>query len=135
MRRIQPLFLLLLLVSFGCSKDKAIGNPDVLGEWELIEEKEWTGTMEPEVFQPVESDKTITFLSDGTFQSNGDMCFMSRESNTLSSGMFYPTLNSIEPAECQFAAPSSGIKYEIDGKHLIIKYPCIEICEQKYERK
>ena len=128
--------ILFSFVLFSCENDKIQITSDVVGEWLLIEEKIVEGLIDnqPTVYEPVQSDKTITFSSNGTFQSNGEMCQMLNQDGNSSTGYFYESLQSIEPDGCQSAAPASGIRYEVKGSELIIEYPCVCGCSQKYKR-
>ena len=125
----------LLMFMLGCEKDQTEAT-DIMGEWKLVEEKIGSAIIigEPTVFEPVQSNKTITFYSNGTFSSNGDMCFMTNQASSQNTGLYYESLLSIEPNGCQSAAASSGIKYQLDADTLIISYQCFEACQQKYYR-
>lgn len=130
------LFSIILALS-GCKKDKIVATSGIVGEWKLAEEL-ISGAIilgePPAAFEPVQSDKKISFTITGKYSSNGEMCTMSSESTTPSEGMFYESLLSIEPEGCQFSSPTSGILYQLDGDTLIIIYPCYENCVQKYYR-
>lgn len=136
MKHAFTLAILLISVLMGCQKNKTIGSAEIVGEWKLIEEKIESGLIvnTPTVFEPVESDKTITFFESGLYASNGEMCLMSNQASSASTGLFNPSLNSIEPEGCESASATSGIIYELQGDILIISYPCIEACQQKYKR-
>lgn len=120
------LFSFLLSIS-SCKKQK---DPQLISEWRLIEvladPGDGSGT-----FQPVISDKTIEFFSDGTVTSNGNLCTMSSPSGTGSSGSYDETEMTVTPDNCGVAA--FVILYELSGENLILSYPCIEACREKYE--
>ncbi len=128
--------MLLSMSILGCEKDNTEAKVGIIGEWKLIEEKIGSGLIDGQsvLFEPVQSSKIIIFSSDGTYQSNGEMCQMSNQVNNQTTGFFYEPLNSIEPQGCQSTAPTSGIHYELNGDILLIEYPCYEECQQKYSR-
>lgn len=101
-----------------------------LSKWHLIEQLadpgDGSGT-----FQPVNSEKTISFFEDGSISSNGQLCTMSTESNVSSSGTYSESELAITPDNCGVAP--FIIYYEMDGPNLILSYPCIEPCKEKYE--
>lgn len=138
MKAVYTITLLTLFSLFsGCEKDKITSTTGIVGEWKLAEEL-ISGAIifgePPADFEPVQSDKTISFTATGMFFSNGEMCTMSNQASNPSDGMFYEALLTIEPEGCQFASPTSGITYQLDGDTLIIIYPCYESCVQKYYR-
>ncbi len=122
------LFSTLVVVFASCKKESE--DPELVHSWKLIEiladPGDGSGT-----FQPVSSDKTISFFEDGTVTSNGILCQMSSESGTGSAGTYSETELSITPDNCGVAA--FEMNYEFDGVNLIINYPCFEPCREKYE--
>lgn len=75
----NSLILFMLLMIFSCTTKEAkpdIKNQDLIGKWKVIEQLadpgDGSGT-----FNPIESDRTIQFFSDGTITINGDLCYMS----------------------------------------------------------
>lgn len=123
-------FLAFNVMSFTAyKKDK---EPQLVNSWRLIEvladPGDGSGT-----FQPVASDKTIEFFSDGTISSNGILCQMSAESGTGSTGMYDEVEMTITPDNCGIFP--FVILYEFSGEHLILSYPCFEPCREKYEQQ
>lgn len=115
------------LLSCSKSDEKIITNTNIVGSWKLIEVLEDPGDLSG-TFVSVSSNKTITFSNTGKITSNGSMCDMSIESNTKSYGTFLETNSTIHPSNCQ----NSEIMYELNGNTLILMYPCIEPCKEKY---
>ena len=83
------------------------------------------------VFMPVTSSKTVEFLNNGTFSSNGDMCFMSSDVGTPSSGDYSALNGTIAPINC--VTTVLPISFEIINGELIVSYPCFEACKAKFE--
>ncbi|MGB0177658.1 MAG: lipocalin family protein [Owenweeksia sp.] len=79
-------------------------------------------------FQPVTSSKTITFTTNGTVSSNGDLCNMSVDSNTPTSGTYSLADSSITVTNCM------KLYFEVSGNELIINYPCIEPCRARFTK-
>lgn len=122
------LLLFLVLAFSACTKDKE--NSGLVNTWKLIEvladPGDGSGT-----FQPVSSDKTLSFYEDGSVTCNGQLCSMGIAVDNGSSGTYSESEMSITPANCGFAA--YVIYYEFEGSNLILNHPCIEACREKYE--
>jgi hypothetical protein len=120
-------FSALVLVFASCKKVSE--DPTLINTWKLMEvladPGDGSGT-----FQPVTSDKTISFFADGTVTSNGNLCQMSTETGTGSAGTYSEAEMSITPDNCGFAP--FVMTYELDGANLILSYPCFEPCREKY---
>ena len=120
--------IIFFITMVACDKADPIIEEDIVGTWQLKEQLldpgDGSGT-----FLPVESDKTITFLPDGTFTSNGRTCFMGTSIDEGSSGSYDPLNSIITPDGCTLII---DISYEIQGANLILYYQCIEACAQKY---
>lgn len=118
----------LLAMTWGCSK----GTTDIIGKWKLVEV-----LMDPGDgsggFNPVSSDKTVTFLSDGTVRSNGAICWMSIAADSPSSAEYSLVDSTITSRDCPPDLPFP-IRFEITGDELIISYPCIEPCRAKFRK-
>ena len=83
----------LIFILLSCSSDNTkpeTHHEGLLGKWKLIEQLadpgDGSGT-----FNPVESDRTIEFFSDGTITVNGSLCYMSTGVETNSSGTYEVT--------------------------------------------
>lgn len=127
-------FFLSVFLFAACEKDDAAPASDLSGTWQLVEvladPGDGSGT-----FEPVDSDRTITFGADGAYTATGDLCTFGATADSETSGIFWPENQNVEPAECVFASPQSGITYTIDGDELILAYPCIEACRHKYRKQ
>ena len=131
----KPLLLLLLLTLLGaCNSDDdntttevSSSNP-IIGKWKLTEQLmdpgDGSGT-----FIAVTSNKTIEFYIDGTVISNGNLCTPNTNTIIGTSGTF----NENQFITSSACATSLGIEYELlTDRSLIITYPCIETCQEKY---
>lgn len=132
--KIKLLFLIssLFLIASSCTKETSKPQTGIVGEWKLVEELvdpgDGSGT-----FQPVSSNKVIVFLGNGTFQANDDMCFMSSQVTSTHTGTYDTTTETFSPNNCTTMAPMS-YQYSVNGNTLILTYPCICGCQQKYTR-
>lgn len=121
---------IIILAIFSCKKEDGNKNDkSLIGTFKLTEiladPGDGSGT-----FQPVNSNKTITFHENGTVNSNGELCDMSIDSNTPSSGTYTLTDSTITASNCS----SFDLKFSFNGYELIINYPCIEPCRAKYKK-
>lgn len=127
-------FLFLLVISgllFSCDKkEERLISSDIIGTWKLIEVLADPGDGSGE-FYGVNSNKLITFHADNTLSSNGTICNMSIEANGSSKGTYSLIDSTISSANCS----AMEITFEIQGRYLIISYPCIEPCQAKFLRK
>lgn len=123
-------FYLFLVATFSLSSCNTEEDPELINEWHLIEmladPGDGSGT-----FQPVTSDKTILFFEDGTVTSNGSICFMGTETASGSTGTYSEANMTIDVDDC--IGGHVPLNYEMDGAFLILNYPCIEACREKYE--
>ena len=124
------IFLPLSLVLSSCNSPEEDG---LMTKWHLIEQLmdpgDGSGT-----FQPVSSDKTVSFFEDGTITSeNGSICIGEVWSGgTSSSGTFSEATMTIDVANC--TGGHVPLSYEMDNGFLILNYACIEPCREKYEQ-
>lgn len=125
------LFIFTIAILFiACEDDQTKNDNQLFGQWKLIEQLMDPGNGSG-TYQSVESDKIITFYSDNTFTSNGDMCFVSSESDQDQTGIF--TDSTIVPnANCGIVP--YPIRYTITGDYLELFYTCIEPCQQKWQK-
>lgn len=127
--------LLISILLFGVSCDNHDGEITLIGKWKLIERLADPGNGSG-TFQPVVSNKTLNLFSDNTFQCNEDMCFMSANATQPSSGTYSLNDNTITPNNCNSTGmpPSFTIHFTLyeDAGQLIVSYPCIEACAEKY---
>jgi hypothetical protein len=118
--------IILTLISCNKNEDEVVTNP-ILGTWELKEILADPGDGSGK-FNPVNSNKKLTFNKDGSLTSNGSICNMSVESNVSSNGTYNETNATIYSSNCE----NFTIKYEVTGNTLILNYQCIESCKAKY---
>ena len=127
------LILLTAVIFSACSKDDPIIEGDLTGTWILIEQLADPGNGSG-TFQPVDSDKTITFLENNQFFSNGNLCQTFQDVKGGSSGSYDPVSKTLLVSDCVLIDSSRSLMYEIQGNNLIIHYLCIEPCAEKYQR-
>lgn len=132
----------LVLTLLNCSSDDIkthTENENLIGKWKLIEQ-----LADPDdgsrTFDPVESNRTIEFFSNGVVVVNGSLCYMSVEVDKKNSGIFEvmsddaaDTTNDgfLTPSNCEFSEVKIYFDLPLSG-HLILWYPCIEPCGQKF---
>lgn len=125
-----PVFCLFLT---ACEKENISESTDIVGSWRLVESLadpgDGSGT-----FEPVDSDRQITFAIDGSYTSTGNLCNFSLQVEEPSQGLYFPGENRLEPEEC-FTIGGTPITYEQNGEELIISYLCIEPCQHKYRKE
>lgn len=122
---------IILLISCDSSDDAGnILTNDIVGTWQLTaslsDPGDGSGT-----FRSVSSNKTITFNSDGTFTSNGNVCDISITTSTATNGT-YNTMDNTINANC--GTINLPISYSIDNLTMDISYICIEACESRYRK-
>ena len=134
----KKLLLLSCIVGilFSCNKDDNLNNnsnSELIGDWKLIEIYVDTGSGGD--FEPVDSEKTITFHNDGTITSNGDLCGMAIEADNPTAGTFSSADSTFNSPDCDTPIPDHDFRFEQDGNILIIDYspyPCLCSCRAKY---
>jgi hypothetical protein len=138
MKNILSIILTLIFVSCASNDDKPFaGNLDLLGKWKLIEQLSDPGDGSG-VFNPISSDRTLEFFSNGTVKANGILCYMSYEVGPQSSGSFIAIDDNeyfdgeITPYDCEYS--DTKLYYAFEGQNLIITYLCIEGCGQKFKK-
>ncbi len=120
--------LLCLLASCGSTPPEPVV---LLGTWKLneqyIDPGNGSGT-----FKYVLTDKTLTFLPDGHFTSNGTMCTINSTSDNAShTGTYVLAADSIMTPDC--TTPDNKIRFTMKGRTLTLSYLyCIEPCQQKF---
>lgn len=134
----------LILLLLGCSSNNTepdSENNKLLGKWKLIEQLSDPGDGSG-TFIPVESDKTITFFSNGSFTASGSLCLMTTSVGENTQGVFEKTSNDLVdanydgvliPDNCEFSDFNIYFNQALSG-HLIIWFPCIEACAEKFEK-
>ncbi|NRD21498.1 hypothetical protein HNV08_15695 [Winogradskyella eckloniae] len=119
-------YILLVIITLVSCSDDDTEDADLIGNWKLIEVLSDPGDGNG-TFQDIDSEKTITFFEDGTFSSTESIC-NSATTDDLYIGVY--TDSNLTPDNCS----DSGWAYNfvIDGNTLILSYPCIEPCKEKY---
>lgn len=127
--KLKKIIIVVLFLSYiSCSKNEIeVPKNNLIGTWKLAEVLADPGDGSG-IFNPVNSNKNLIFQTDGTLTSNGEICNMSIQSNTNSTGTFSVTNSTINAINC----PNSNIKYVMNGNTLILTYFCIEPCKSKY---
>ncbi|MGI9533051.1 hypothetical protein [Lutimonas sp.] len=128
--RYHSLLYTCLLVLLSCTSEEIPKDATIIGTWQLIEmysdPGDGSGT-----FRPVNSNKTIRFKTNNTFESNGIMCHLSLASDAASKGTFSETALTIAPDACELDV---NLTYKIESEYLIIYYFCIEGCGEKFKK-
>lgn len=101
----------------------------VIGSWQLVAYLADPGDGSGQ-FVAVDSDKRLEFHEDGTVTSNGPLCMMGADAQTPSSGTYSDTDSTITVSDCNGGA--SVILFTMQGGNLILMYPCIEACREKF---
>jgi hypothetical protein len=133
MKKLLSLFLVVAAFTSCNNDDDALTPQEVLliGNWKLIEfladPGDGNGT-----FQTITSDKTVTFNSNEEITSNYSLCNMSITNPQASNGTYSTTTGIIDVLNCTNNSPLT-INFELLSEgSLIINYPCIEACQEKY---
>ncbi|WP_300355486.1 lipocalin family protein [Fluviicola sp.] len=124
-------FLLLALLGIGllpaCKKEKE-NTPNsgmLMGTYKLTGLYYYSPGDDGE-FQTVTSEKTVTFHSDGTITSNGNLCIPETDALSPSSGTYSHSNKTITVTNCD------GIEYKLIGYTLIIGHGCWEQCKSRF---
>ncbi|WP_046755567.1 hypothetical protein [Kordia jejudonensis] len=135
----KKIFVLLvtaiLLISCKSNDDSFPEENFISGNWKLIEYLVDPGDGSG-AYVSIDSDKTLFFdVVNGEVSSNYSLCNMDVITQPqTSSGTFSVTSGTIDVPDCPNASPLS-INFEItDEDNLIIHYPCIEGCSEKYAK-
>ncbi len=136
-------FICLASLILSCSNDKeesfaSVDSFILEGSWILTEQYADPGDGSGE-FQKVQSNKTIQFFSNGSYDANGSLCILDLRDSPKTKGTYtitkpelteYSTENFLTPDDCN--EEKVFILFEDD--FLILSYPCIEGCAQRYIR-
>ena len=123
------LYLIIFCLSSCTSANEENSTINEIGSWKLIAVLADPGDGSG-VFQPVLSDKTITFETNRTISCTGNLCDLSIGSSLNTSGTYSSNNATIQTTNCN----QLQLTYEIEGNTLIINYPFIETCKAKYSR-
>lgn len=128
-RSICFVFFIVLLSS--CKKDDGAPNNALEGNWRLIEMYADPGDGSGD-FRPVSSEKIITFKTDSTYSSNGNVCEFSSLANEDTQGSYLAMdIGYKIICESEF---STELRLEVREGYLIVSFFCIEPCQQKFQR-
>ncbi|TXD82065.1 lipocalin family protein [Subsaximicrobium wynnwilliamsii] len=128
MKRLLVGVMSLLLINSCANDDDASQNDlTLVGQWQLVAFYGDPGDGSGD-FQPLTSSKTITFEADGSLSSNANLCLVFSDVGEPSAGTYSETDASISIADCS----DFNLVFEISATNLIIDYPCIEACREKY---
>lgn len=134
---------LLTLLILSCSDNDDVFSadiPELTGTWLLVEQYSDPGDGSGG-FMEVDSEKVIHFLEDGIFKSNGKLCNLDKTigPNTLGKYVVNDTLTSFSPENYLLPEGCNFVDYKVhirfDERSLILAYPCIEGCAQKFKKK
>jgi hypothetical protein len=123
--------LALLGLVINCSDDPEVEDITLVGRWQLIEVLNDPGDLSG-TFEPVDSDKYIEFLLDGEVRSNGNLCSSGGNMDNPSSGNYILPDSILSIDDCP--RPYGPTLFRIENGNLILSYPCIEPCEEKYSK-
>ncbi len=123
------LYLIIFCLSSCTSANEENSTMIEIGSWKLIAILADPGDGSG-IFQPVLSDKTITFETNRTISCTGNLCDLSIGSSLNTSGTYSSNNATIQTTNCN----QLQLTYEIKGNTLIINYPFIETCKAKYSR-
>ena len=130
---VRGFWLLLCAFALMCcrSDDNSSNNAGITGKWRLVEVLLDPGDGSG-MFSPVESEKEINILEDGTYSSNGEICDLSIIAESASQGTIMEDtqgyfLTCEEPL-------TANVRLGIEDGDLILTFFCIEPCQQKYQR-
>lgn len=125
----NPIFILILCLSMFSCQEK--NNGPLIGTWQLTEQLIDIGDGKG-TFVQSEGGKTIEFRKDGTVVSNGSLCGMGGEAGQNSTGKYSVETGEIISGNCGPGA--LPVKFQLKGEELILNYPCIEACGEKYRK-
>ena len=124
------LALLTILFIGACDSDTV--STDIIGEWELIEVLADPGDGSGR-FTSVNGDKRIRFFEDGAYTSTGSICDFTVEAQGSSNGTY--TLSDAGYFIICGESPDYTIGLRIENGFLILTFPCIEPCLQKFRKR
>ncbi|MCL6294566.1 hypothetical protein [Jejuia spongiicola] len=139
----NSILFLFALILISCTSDDnkvLIENEALLGKWKVIEvlvdPGDGSGT-----FQPATYNRTVEFFSNAIVTASGTLCFLGSESNPSTGTFKLISTNEtdinhdgeIKPNDCGFS--EARVYFDITSNNeLILWYPCIEGCGEKFEK-
>ena len=127
------IFMLTIGIFLNSCSEKEIDPSELVGLWQLSEvladPGDGSGT-----FQPVDGkERIIQFFIDGSFKTPGTFCQTDIRLFEESTGVYDTTRNVLIIDDCIFNEVQIEYSYELnDLGELIIYFPCIEPCANKY---
>lgn len=123
------LFVSYVLLISCQSENSTLQKFELIGDWKLVEVLSDPGNGTGS-FVSVDSEKTMTFLSDGTLTSNGSLCSLDYTTLIPTSGVYSLIDSTYTTNDCG----NSGIQYTFEQHEntLIVSYPCIEACQSMF---
>lgn len=103
----------------------------LIGKWQLVEQLIDIGDGSGS-FVPTETGKTVEFREDGTVVSSGSLCGMGGQPGQQGAGAYSVETGEITPDNCPTG--QLPVKFELQDGELILYYPCIEACGEKYRK-
>ena len=129
MKKSMILFISYVLL-ISCQDDEStLQKFELIGDWKLIEVLSDPGD-DSGAFVFVDSDKTMTFHSDGTLTSNGSLCGLEYTSLVPTSGVYSLIDSTYTTDNCGWS--DVHYTFETYENTLIVSYPCIEACQSKF---
>lgn len=130
MKNLVYILILLFFASCNTEEEATITlDKTVLGNWKLIEISASDGGSSG-TFYPVSSDKTLTFLINGNFTCNGNICVCSLDTYTPTSGTYTIANMSLQSTTCSYVIP-----FTVENNIMILDYPSIEPMKAKYQKQ
>ncbi|MGV3695635.1 hypothetical protein [Flavobacterium sp.] len=125
--------LALFVAACSSSTDRESETSEFLGKWKLthmlMDPGDGSGT-----YEPVAGEYTLEFLTNGSIRTNYPLCNLNVQAGA--DDFTFPYIaseNRIPSTACDYPEEYS-INYHIDGGNLILSFPCIEGCLEKFER-
>lgn len=130
LKNISKLTVLVLSCSvlFNCDTTEVPVEDSILGKWRLTQILADPGDGSGK-FRNIDSNKIIQFNSDGTVNSNGELCRFTTKPNSADSGVYSIDENTITTS-C--SGKERTVYFEKENSNVILHYFCIEGCSEKY---
>ena len=126
-----PIFLLLAFAAlFTACEDDEDPIPPADSRWQLDAVLSDPGDGSGR-FQSVDSDRTITLLSDGSYIAEGDICSFSEDGRPNTMGSYDIEGGTITPDDC-VTIGGTPISLSVTADSLFIDYLCFEPCRHRY---
>ena len=128
------LFLALCLFALTACQDDDDGNrPGARSSWELAFVLADPGNGSG-VFTPVDSDRTLDLLDEGSWVANENLCTFGTTDEQASTGVYSLEDGTFTVDDC-VTTGGSPFSIEVRGDTLDLTYLCIEACAHRYLRR